>query len=366
VPEYSYYTANCHGTKTTDFVSPSDFGDRKMNGLVNKYFNETVANYRKALVKVSKIVSNLFKKYDESTPLDRIQDDVYLAIVRNWDEQFIQKQVTISENNVDKIYSHFRNDKSVFGKKAKLSGSKDTRCPECQFEFEYNSIVESGMGYVECPNCHKSVTQKSIFNREQFANGDPIPEPVFDLLDFRTIDYLSESDALYLGKFITDEGTKKKIRNYLEEQYIKGELPLGGETKVLNKFQNEFERLLNLESWKIRRVIDTSVNNARNDGNVMYMNQAKIEKYEIIEIQDQLTCDWCSHMDGMEFTINNAVSKIQNKVDVGPENVSRISPFATSIPIEEFQGMDAAAIEGKNITTPSYHPSCRGRVVAVI
>jgi hypothetical protein len=71
-------------------------------------------------------------------------------------------------------------------------------------------------------------------------------------------------------------------------------------------------------------------------------------------------------MDGMEFTINNAVSKIQNKVDVGPENVSRISPFATSIPIEEFQGMDAAAIEGKNITTPSYHPSCRGRVVAVI
>lgn len=325
LPEYEYETHECHGVDTFDFVSPSDFGERKINGFVNKYFAESVSNYRRGLTKVSKMITKLFKNYDESTPLDRINDDVYLTILRNWDEQFIQKQTTISQNNLDKIYSHFRQDRSIFGNKT--SFSKQTG---------------------------------------QFAEGDPIPEAVFDLLDFRTIDYLSESDALYLGKFITDESTKKKIKAYLEEKYISGDLPLGAEPKILNKFQDEFEKLLNLETWKIRRVIDTSVNNARNDGNVLYMKQAQIEKYEIIEIVDNLTCDWCAHMDGMEFAIKNAVSKIQNKVDVGPDNVSRISPFATSIPIEDFQELDAAEIEGKNITTPSYHPSCRGRVVAVI
>jgi len=325
VPEFQYETHECHGVHTTDFVTPSDFNDREMNKLVNKYFNDTVQNYRRAIVKVSKIVANLFKNYGEATGIDRIKEDVYLAILRNWEDQFIAKQNTTSADNIEKIYSYFRKDKKVFGNKTHFS-------------------KQAG----------------------QFAEGDPIPEATFDLLDFRTIDYLSDSDSLYLGKFITDESTKKKIEKYLEEKYIAGDLPLGNDPKVLNKFQNEFEKVLNLETWKIRRVIDTTVNNARNDANVMYMNQANIEKYEIIEIVDQLTCDWCAYMNGMEFSINNAVSKIQNKVDVGPENVSLISPFATSIPIEDFKKLSDAEIQGKNITTPSYHPSCRGRTVAVI
>lgn len=325
IPEFEYETHECHGVHKTDFVSPSDFEDQNMNSLVNKYFNDTVNNYRKAIVNVSKAVKKLFKNYDEVTGIDRIKDDVYLTILRNWEDQFINKQLDTSANNVEKIYSYFRKEKKVFGNRTHFS---------------------KHMG--------------------QFAEGDPIPEPVFDLLDFRTIDYLSESDALYLGKFITDESTKKKIERYLEEKYIAGDLPLGNDPKVLNKFQNEFEKVLNLETWKIRRVIDTSVNNSRNDANVMYMNQANIEKYEIIEIVDNLTCDWCVHMNGMEFSIKNAVSKIQNKVDVGPENVSLISPFATSIPVDEFTKLTGDEIEGKNITTPSYHPSCRGRTVAVI
>lgn len=325
VPEFQYETHECHGVHTTDFVSPSDFEDKEMNKLVNEYFNDTVGNYRRAIVKVSKIVSNLFKNYNEATGIDRIKEDVYLSILRNWEDQFITKQSTTSADNIEKIYSYFRKDRKVFGNKTHFS---------------------------------KQVGQ--------FAEGDPIPEATFELLDFRTIDYLSESDSLYLGKFITDESTKKKIERYLEEKYIAGDLPLGNDPKVLNKFQNEFEKVLNLETWKIRRVIDTTVNNSRNDANVMYMNQANIEKYEIIEIVDQLTCDWCAYMNGMQFSINNAVSKIQNKVDVGPENVSLISPFATSIPIDEFKKLSDAEIQGKNITTPSYHPSCRGRTVAVI
>lgn len=32
-------------------------------------------------------------------------------------------------------------------------------CPECDNEFEYESVPEAGMGYVNCPNCSKPVTQ---------------------------------------------------------------------------------------------------------------------------------------------------------------------------------------------------------------
>lgn len=36
-----------------------------------------------------------------------------------------------------------------------------SRCPECGVEFDYLSVPEAGMGYVNCPSCGKPVTQKS-------------------------------------------------------------------------------------------------------------------------------------------------------------------------------------------------------------
>jgi len=49
------------------------------------------------------------------------------------------------------------------------------KCEHCGNKFDYLSIPESGMGYVKCPKCKKSVTQKSI-NESKFGEVVYCPE----------------------------------------------------------------------------------------------------------------------------------------------------------------------------------------------
>ena len=45
---------------------------------------------------------------------------------------------------------------------AGISEKYDTKCPKCNHQFNYNSIPESGMGYIKCPKCKEVITQKDI------------------------------------------------------------------------------------------------------------------------------------------------------------------------------------------------------------
>lgn len=38
----------------------------------------------------------------------------------------------------------------------------DTKCPNCGLAFVYEDIPESGMSYIECPQCGNPMTQKDI------------------------------------------------------------------------------------------------------------------------------------------------------------------------------------------------------------
>jgi len=131
----------------------------------------------------------------------------------------------------------------------------------------------------------------------------------------------------------------------------------------LKQFANEFSDVLDLETYKIRRVIDTSVSKLKNFGAIRYMDQVGVENYEIVELMDQLTCDYCAHMNGMKFSVKTSVSNMDAEINAGPENVSTTSPFATSIPIETFKNKSAEDLQAENIDTPPFHCHCRGRTV---
>lgn len=58
-------------------------------------------------------------------------------------------------------------------------------CPGCSQKFDYNSIPESGMGYVKCPHCNEVVTQSDI--KDDTLNqpsGDTDNEPLTILQPF--------------------------------------------------------------------------------------------------------------------------------------------------------------------------------------
>lgn len=53
-----------------------------------------------------------------------------------------------------------------------------TKCENCNFEFKYDSIPESGMGYVGCPNCKEKINQhgkkvEPLKNTQLINNQEP-------------------------------------------------------------------------------------------------------------------------------------------------------------------------------------------------
>jgi len=328
VTEYQYHTVDCNGVTSANLTSleSAEFDDVELRLFANRYFRASYSAYRKATKVFARAAKVVIGKMDDTVPLITVQNNVYLEILKGWEAGYMERQQAVTESSVGAIYSHYRKDTSIFGK-------------------EGESFAKS---------------------KVNFGDGFVLPDAVFDLDDFRAIEYAESFDSMYLGKFITDTDTKKRIYTYLEEQYIAGDLPFGNNPGHITEFQRQFSATMNLEGWKIRRVVDTSVNNLRNDANIMYINQAKVEEYEIVEIGDNLTCDWCLHMNGKRFAASTTKTKIQNKVNAGPEDIGDLSPFATSIKIDAFQGMDSKTLASNNIQQPCYHPLCRGRVVAVI
>jgi SPP1 gp7 family putative phage head morphogenesis protein len=297
-----------------------DFGSAKIDRMANKYYADVEKAFVQSNKKAATDAANVLFKSDASENIETVKAKVYAKILETYSNGFNVDIVPLIKRNVTEIFDYSRKDTTIF--------------PE-----------------------DKGFSKGSFFKA---------PEAKFDLLDYRAIDYYNSLDKFYLGKFITDDDTKNRVYKYITEKYIKGQTPIGKNRKDLDSFRKEFEKVLNMESWKISRIIDTTVQTIRNDGNVMYMNQAEIEKYEIVEMGDNLTCQYCLSMDGKVFEVKTAIEKIKTKVDSDPANLNITSPFLTSYPLDQIKTKTNSELQAMGFTTSPYHPKCRGRVVASI
>ncbi len=200
---------------------------------------------------------------------------------------------------------------------------------------------------------------KSTFSKAK-AKFFIIPEAVNGALDFRVIEYLIGFENYYLGKFIDDPDTQKRINEFINNFYN------DNANATTNDFINGISNLVGAEIWKIGRILATTHSKIRNNANVLYMQQAKVAKYEIIEVNDRLTCPHCRVLNGKTFEVSNAVSNIKKEIESKPEDVGLVSPFATQFPIFEFEKLDSKGISELGILKPPFHPNCRGVLAAII
>lgn len=307
-----------------DFMSISlgtDFKNSFMNEEVSSYIKEISNEFSDYASDSAKYLKNKIKGSDEYTSEQDWINAVLEATLINLGSNFIQKIQPIVEKKIDTLYSHFRKDKSIFTRRSKLSKTKD-----------------------------------SIFD---------VPDSVFNAIDFRTIEYLKTIDGIWLGKFITDKDSIERITKWIKNLFEQGELPVGGNTTT-TEFINEFEKILNLEQWKIRRIIETTANKSRAYASVNYIDQAGIDKYEIVEKIDSKTCDYCAHMNGHVLQTSIAVDHIKKVVNSDVNDINNVSPFATSVKIDRFKEMDSDQLQAAGFNTPPFHPHCRCVVVAYI
>ena len=193
-----------------------------------------------------------------------------------------------------------------------------------------------------------------------------IPESVFTMLDARALEYLQSLDQIWLGKFITDEDTLKRITRWIEKEMVGKNLTLGRDGEAVKSFVDRFIDEVKLESWKIRRIIETTANKVRNTANLMYINQAKVEKYEVVEVLDKRTCGWCRHMHGKIFSVSTTLRKLENATNRPQSEIASVTPFATTVNLEDFTNLSAIELQTMGHDVPSFHAHCRGRVVGVI
>ncbi len=288
--------------------------DKDFERFLSAYNNDTKKVYRKAVNSSVRTIGAELLKLGESSTQQQVVDTAIFHLFRTWGNNFSKKELSVISKYVTQSYKFFRKDRAIFGK------------------------VEDG-----------------------------IPAATFNTVDFRTIDYYKKSDGLYLGKFITDKDTKKKISDFIVDEYVKGHTPIGNNRDALGKFKNKFEGVLNGEDWKIRRVIDTSLNKLRNSAAVNYMNQAEVEEYEIVGIEDNQQSEFCRNITGRVFSVRKAMDSLNSLANSDPANVAAVSPFGVSlIKAGDIPGTTTEALEKMGLGTPPYHGHCRTTIAAVL
>lgn len=296
---------NCNHTHVESYGDP-------LNQFEEDYSASIEAIFGKASRRVSEAIGRQISKLQEGASLEQVRSTIMLTLYREWQSQFSDKIKPKVGEFVDEVYKTFRKDQTPF----------------------------------------KGASVK-------------IPEVSLDLPDLRAIEFYKKSDGLYLGKFITDPDTRKRINSYIVDQYLGEGMPIGN-TNGLDKFIADFTDTLDMERWKIRRIVDTTVNKMRNTASIMYMDQAGVDKFKIVGINDKMRCQYCADMQNADrsFSIGSAVTQIDRLTANDPEMTPYISPFITNAGTpEEVSKMSSEDIQSYGAAMPGYHPHCRCRAV---
>lgn len=306
IPEFNYSVpANCN---TLSFETSKD--DPGLIALVIAYLHTLQGLYSSVIESSITTLINELSKLSKSNSVESVQSTLISNLMMQWEEKFLPSVSKKVNKNVSDIYAKFRRDKAIF---------KDKK---------------------------------------------EIPSALITGFDARAIDFLEEMDKAYLAKFLGDSDTQTRLNKWIKEQFDAGKIPLEGSRSDMRKFMSDFSDVIEKESWKIDRIVNTSTVMAKNIASMSYLNQAGIEEYQVVEVMDEKTCRYCQHMNGMTFSVNKTMEQYDEMFTNGIESLNKFKPFATKFKIDEFEKLDETTLFSLGIALPPYHPNCRGQVVS--
>ena len=316
VDEFEY---DCDGHCGVDYqMSYAAEGDetyRNIDDFILIYKSAIKQEYRKAIDRAALRIGELLADSGNGLSEQQVIDKVFYALYSEWNATFTQTQKEVINKWVSSMYKYFRTDQSY------LSGVQN------------------------------------------------IPDATFGIFDVRAITYFERSDELYLGKFITDKDVTKKLTKYIKDAYIRDSQMTTPES--IAALKEGFTELMNLEDWKIARIVDTTVARMRNTAAVAYMQQSGVTKYKIIGINDEKQCRYCKHMDGKVFDLQPTYDKFEKWLKGTPEVIKQDMPFVTTA-YKGDEGYDLfltetiEQLQQKGVMGFSNHPHCRCIAVAVL
>ncbi len=305
VPEFDYSVPIDCGI----FSFETSKEDPTLIALIIAYLHSLQGLYSSVIESSITSLINELNKLSKSNSVESVQSALITNLMMQWEEKFLPSVAKKVNKNVSEIYAKFRRDQTIF------------------------------------------------------KGADNIPSPKVTPFDARAIDFIEEMDKAYLAKFLGDSDTQARFNKWIKEQFDAGKIPFGGSRSDMRKFISDFSDIIEKESWKIDRIVNTSTAMARNIASMNYLSQAGVDEFEIVEVMDEKTCRYCQHMNGMTFSVNKTIEQYDELFTNGIEGLSKFKPFATKFKIDEFERLDSAALSAIGISLPTYHPNCRGSVV---
>jgi len=315
VPEYPYLDV-CDCANHSMSYDVEDASD-DLARLSSLYGEAIVKLFKKSVDRAMLKVAEALAEFGTGVSLQQITDRIFYILYTEWGAGFTVAQKVVIQKWVRQVYKFFREDATIFGTGAKVT------------------------------------------------------DATFGLFDVRALTYFQRSDELYLGKFITDKDTRKKITEFIKEKYLKEGIAIGNNKEAIDEFRSQLGDLIEMEDWKIRRIIDTSVNRMRNFGAVAFMQQAGVEQFEVRGIVDHKQCRYCKEMQGKRFNVVTAFNRAENYVKAMPELVGAEFPFITTAfkgdeGFARFKASTPEQLQASGVDLPPYHGHCRDVIIAVL
>ena len=158
---------------------------------------------------------------------------------------------------------------------------------------------------------------------------------------------------------------KQAVVDYIRTAYLENGAAIGNSPKELQAFMDALGEQLDLEKWRVRAIIDTTVSKARVYGQLNGMRQAGVKSFEVAGPNDSLTCDYCKEMLGRRFDLAVELTRLEEVISAGPEAMQMVKPFLKGrMQIEALQDASDDEVQALGFACPPYHPQCRHRLVA--
>tara|TARA_R110000851_G_scaffold1514_7_gene5645 strand:- start:674 stop:3100 length:2427 start_codon:yes stop_codon:yes gene_type:complete len=318
---FEYGTGVC--CESHSFAEGDD-GNANLDKYIIGYYGAMSRAYKRAVDKISLEIAKRVIRMSKNSSRSEVFDAVYNTILRGWNRDFLSKQKPIIDKWLDAAYKSFRLDKDIFS----------------------SDVIE--------------------------IDGKPtkIPKGVFNQLDFRTLNYMKNTDKFYMGKFITDDDTVNRLQQFIYDEFEKGDLPLG-QTDGQRKFITNMSQTLEIEEYKIDRIVRTTTNKMRSYASVNYMQQVGVKQFEVLAMIDNKTSDICRKMNGKVFSVPASRARILKVSKSKPSSVPTMTPFVSSVfkakdldQLDNLTGEDLLSTHG--IFAPPYHGNCRTQIIAIL
>ena len=221
-----------------------------------------------------------------------------------------------------------------------------------EFVSRINTITGSAFASIDKRSVTDAVTD--AYTAFRLAPGAHVG---FGGPDIRAMQFLSGLDSFYVSSFLRNPDAAAAVSEFLSQRYLEegANLFQRGTPEDVQAFRDLFsQKLIELEDWQIRRIVDTSVSRIQNWASINRLYEGGIMELEIYE--PTRDCDFCKEMNGRVISVPVAYETMSRQAAMTPEEyeteLKRTAPTVDNI----------ASIVGKGMLPP-YHPHCRGIVI---